>query len=91
MYFLYVIGTAPHIDDYFNTLEIFNESCIILLLYLALGFDRNQLTDFHWFDDEKSWRMGYGAILIIAMIFVVNFTAMIFVTVKRMVMHYRRF
>ena len=35
--------------------------------------------------------MGYGAIFIIAMIFVANFTVMIYVTVKRIVMHYKRY
>ena len=44
LYLLYIIGSNPHIENYFNILEIVNETCIIILLYMSLAFWNNPNT-----------------------------------------------
>lgn len=45
VYLVYIIYSAPHVDTYFNVLEIFNEISIILLVYSFKGFTPNSMLD----------------------------------------------
>ena len=91
LYLLYIISNTPHNEDYFNNLEIFNEICIILLLYMSFGFWRNPDANFTWLDSKTNWNCGYLAINIISVIFVLNFGTMIYMTVKKCKLHYIRY
>ncbi len=90
-YIIYIANSRPHIEDYFNTLEVINESCIILLLYMSLGFWRNPDSEFSWFDSTTNWNTGYLAIGIIVLIFVLNFGTMLYITVRKVYLHFIRY
>ena len=41
-YYTYLIESMPHIEDYFNTLEIINEVSLILIVYIFFGFNSTE-------------------------------------------------
>ena len=38
VYVIYIIDSWPHTEDHFNTLELFNESLLILLTFIMICY-----------------------------------------------------
>ena len=75
----------PHIDQYFNVLDLFNETFVVLTVYTLRGFSATSLLD-----PAQQWTLGYITIAFIALVFVVNFVMMFVVTTARVKKYLRK-
>ena len=80
LYFAYVVYAKPHVDWYFNVLEVFNELSIILIVYSLQAFISSQLIE-----PSLQWPLGYFTISLIAFVCLVNLILMIVITPKKII------
>ena len=71
---------TPHEEAIHNQLEYFNELCVIAIQHLMFFFIAGS-----GLDPELQWDFGNLVILIVALVFAVNFIALIFLTVQRVI------
>jgi len=78
-YLIYVGMVMPHTEKVYNRLEIVNESLLILLAYHMFAFTP--------FVAEKdiSYMTGWSAIVVIAVIIVLNITMMVNLGSKKLI------
>ena len=81
VYIIYFTNSKPHIDDYFNLLELFNEIAFILIAYTFIGFVSSEIEPI--LNAEAQWQLGYVSIGLIGVVYAVNFCMMILVTIKK--------
>ena len=80
IYFAYIVHAKPHVDWYFNVLEVFNELSIILIVYSLKAFISSQLID-----PSLQWPLGYFTISLIGFVCLVNLILMIVITPKKVI------
>ena len=71
---------VPHEEAIHNRLEYFNELCVIGIQYMMIFFISGT-----GLDPELQWDFGIVVIFIVALVFVVNVIALIFLTVLRII------
>ena len=78
IYLVYIYEIKPHIETWFNVLELINQLLLALIIYSMTGFilSNGLLTS------SQLWNLGYFVIVLIAIIYVINFTIMIWATFK---------
>lgn len=82
---MYIKSTKPHIDNYFNVLDLFNESMTILTVYALIGFSATSLLE-----PSHQWVLGYFAGAIITIVFLVNLTLMIVIAPGKVIRFLKR-
>ena len=65
----------PHLENYYNKLELFNESLIALIVYSLIGFVSTGITPLLVL--EVQWVLGYVSMMLIAIVYMVNFGVMV--------------
>ena len=81
LYLFYMIDTRPHIDDFYNSLEFFNEAFILLLFYSMLGFSTSALGPL--VDPDRQWSIGFVSIAFVCAIYIANFSLMLREVLKK--------
>jgi hypothetical protein len=84
-YFAYIVSTKPHIDSYFNVLDLFNESMTIITVYSLIGFSATSLLD-----PNAQWILGYLTAAVITIVFLVNLTLMIVIAPGKVIRFLKR-
>ena len=84
-YFTYIASTKPHIDSYFNVLDLFNESMTILTVYFLIGFSATSVLD-----PNQQWILGYFTAAVITVVFLVNLTLMIVIAPGKVIRFLKR-
>ena len=78
--FIYLVHARANTEPIINMLEYFNEVCLIAILHLMLFFVRsNQL------DGIAVWDAGIGVIVMISLMFFVNFLYLIVTSIKGLI------
>ena len=73
-YIIYIAASMPHIENFYNIIELFNEITFILITYTFFGF---HLTDIEpILSSDAQWKLGYCTFGLISIVYVVNFVVM---------------
>ena len=80
-YLFYISIEKPHIDGFYNSLEFFNEMFLLFFFYAMLSFQASSGAPL--VRPEHQFIIGYIAIGIIGVIFIVNFLFMVREIVKK--------
>ena len=80
IYIVYIVYSKPHVDSYFNILEVFNETSVILIVYSLQGFISSSLIE-----PALQWSLGYLTIGLISTVCLVNLILMIVITPKKII------
>ena len=75
----------PHIDLGFNILEVVNEVVTTLLIYTLLGFMTNSPLA-----TNVQWELGYMSIILIAIVFCLNFLSMVTIMIMSIKKHCKK-
>ena len=78
----------PHIDSFFNVMELFNEIIFVAITYTFIGFHQTEIEPV--LDSSKQWSLGYITIGLIVLAYVVNFGMMVFAMVNKIRWLYRK-
>ena len=78
LYFWYMTSALPHEENIHNTLELFDELCLIAIQYMMVFF----LTGGD-VDPEFQWEVGTYIIGIVIAVFAVNVLSLIYLTIMR--------
>ena len=78
IYLVYIYEIKPHIETWFNVLELINQLLLALIIYSMTGF----ILSNGLLNSSQLWNLGYFVIVLIAIIYVINFTIMIWATFK---------
>ena len=72
----------PHVEDWFNSLEIFVECFLIIIVYVMFGFLTSDIQPL--LPTKLQWSLGYVIVSIIVLIFTVILICMVNNTIKRL-------
>ena len=84
-YIIYILEAMPHIDLGFNILEVVNEIVTTFLIYTLLGFMINSPLD-----TNVQWELGYVSIVLIAIVFFLNFLSMVTIMIMSITNHCKK-
>ena len=84
-YILYILFSMPHIDQLFNYLEILNEIFVVVILYCLVGFTATSVLGSH-----AQWMVGYIAIGLIMIIFVLNMSMLVYTVASKVILHWKK-
>ena len=71
-YITYILNTFPHVDEWFNSLEIVNEVIIILIIYTMKGYTTTSILK-----GNVQWMVGYITVALILATFLLNVAMML--------------
>ena len=80
IYVTYIVYSKPHVDSFFNILEVFNETSVMVVVYSLQGFVSSSLIE-----PALQWSLGYLTIGLISTVCLVNLTLMIIITPKKII------
>ena len=87
-YVCYILESKPHIDQSYNSLEIFNEICMLLFFYALLSFQTSSIAPI--VPPEYQWIIGFLTMGLVCMIYAVNFFLMLKEIYKKMRQLYQK-
>ena len=80
-YLAYITLSIPHIEYHFNLLEIFNEISFLVLVYTFLGYTTSSDIE-PFLSPEVQYKLGSVSLSIMAIVYSVNFIAMVCYTIQ---------
>ena len=86
MYVLYMVSTQPHIDGFYNHLELFNDVFVLLLNYSLRGFVTSSMGSL--IEPDHQWVIGYAAIAVVGVIYTADFFLMLREVYNKLKGHY---
>ena len=69
----------PHIEQKYNILEVINEIVTTTIIYTLKGFLSTT-----FLDSSTQWRLGYVTIVLISIVFFLNFSMMIKMLIREL-------
>jgi len=82
--FVYLYYARSHTEPILNTLECFNELCLIGLLYIMIFFIKR-----HHLDPVLVWNAGLAALALLSLMFFFNFVYLIVSSIGKMLLEGR--
>ena len=79
LYVLYILETMPHIESYFNLLELFNEIFLLMIIYTLFGYTEGSNLTY-----ESQWDFAYITITMLSIVFSINIVVMVYTTFKKL-------
>lgn len=87
-YIIYIIHVGPHIANFYNGLELFNEACIMLIVYSLTFFIATDTTPF--LDVNLQWKLGYVTIGLVISVYAINFVIMTGVWIRNLIVYLKK-
>ena len=83
-YLWFLTHSKPNDNALHNYLEVFNEFALILLHYLMFSFSYGSFVD-----PLVQWEIGFAAMGLIGLIFILNLALLIYLTICRLIFAWR--
>ena len=85
VYIVYIFENMPHVQRKFNILELINEVVTTLIIYTLMGFLKSSQLN-----TNQQWKLGYITIVLISVVFLLNFVSMIYILVTSIKRIYKK-